>query len=154
MVTGTYLRLILGKATSAVKQFDRLSIDGTGLHITDFMILEALLNKGSMNISTVGEKVLLTSGSMTAAANRLKKKGFIERVRDPLDGRSYYLHLTQTGLRLISGAYQRHSKNLDRLADCLTLEERHTLITLLKKLGRQAAELNEYLKEQLPKPPS
>lgn len=74
MVTGTYLRLILGKATSAVEQFDRLSIDGTGLHITDFMILEALLNKGSMNISTVGEKVLLTSGSMTAAANRLKKK--------------------------------------------------------------------------------
>ena len=93
METGAYIRLIFGKASKAIEQVDRKSIASTGLNVSDFSILEALLHKGPMPINTVGEKVLLTSGSMTTAANRLEEKGLVERVRDPLDGRCFYLHL-------------------------------------------------------------
>lgn len=141
METAAHLRLIFGKAQKAIEQTDRKSIARTGLNVSDFSILEALLHKGPMPINTVGEKVLLTSGSMTAAANRLESKGLVERIQDPLDGRSFYLHLTNTGLKLIREAFQRHSGNLERIFECLDENERAELVRLLKKVGHHAQEV-------------
>ena len=141
METGAYLRLIFGKVNKAIERIDRKSITDTGLNVSDFSILEALLHKGPMPINTVGEKVLLTSGSMTAAANRLESKGLVERVRDPKDGRSFYLHLTKTGLKLIRNAYQKHSENLEKTFACLNENERKDLVRLLKKVGFHAVQV-------------
>ncbi len=141
MKTGAYLRLILGKATKVIEQIDIKSITKTSLNVSDFSILEALLHKGPMPINTVGEKVLLTSGSMTAAANRLESKGLVERVRDPLDGRSFYLHLTKPGQKLIRNAYQKHSENLEKTFECLDDNEREDLARLLKKVGHHALQI-------------
>ncbi len=141
METGAYLRLIFGKANNAIEQVDKNSITRTGLNVSDFSILEALYHKGPMTINAVGEKVLLTSGSMTAAVNRLELKGLVERVRDPLDGRSFYLHLTKPGLKLIRTAYRRHSENLEKIFECLDKDEREELVRLLKKLGYHALQV-------------
>ena len=138
MESGTHIRLIFGRAAKSIEQFDRASIADTGLHPTDFMILEALLHKGPLPINTIGEKVLLTSGSMTAAADRLEKKGLVERIRDTADGRYFYLHLTGPGRRLIKRAFEKHSQNLEKIADVLTGDERAELVRLLKKIGRHA----------------
>jgi len=143
MENGAYLRLIFGKVNKAIERIDRNSIAKTGLNVSDFSILEALLHKGPMPINTVGEKVLLTSGSMTAAANRLESKGLVERVRDPLDGRSFYLHLTKLGLKLIRHAYHKHSENLEKTFECLNGDEREDLVRLLKKLGYHATQLKD-----------
>jgi MarR family 2-MHQ and catechol resistance regulon transcriptional repressor len=78
---------------------------------------------------------------MTAAANRLEKKGFIKRIQDPSDGRCFYLYLTKTGRRLIKKAFDRHARNLEKLADALNDEERSELLRLLKKMGRHAQNL-------------
>ena len=141
MESGTHIRLVLGRAAKAIERVDRDSIADTGLNPSDFSILEALLHKGPLPINTIGEKVLLTSGSMTAAANRLEKKGFIKRIQDPSDGRCFHLHLTKTGRRLIKKAFDRHARNLEKLADALNDEERSELVRLLKKMGRHAQNL-------------
>jgi MarR family 2-MHQ and catechol resistance regulon transcriptional repressor len=99
------------------------------------------LHKGPLPINTIGKKVLLTSGSMTAAANRLVEKGLVERVRDRSDGRCFHLHLTSSGARLISKAYAKHARNLDRIASVLTTDERGELVRLLKKIGMHAEEV-------------
>jgi MarR family 2-MHQ and catechol resistance regulon transcriptional repressor len=138
METGSHIRLILGRAAKAVERADQASIAGTGLNASDFGILEALLHKGPLPINTIGRKVLLTSGSMTAAVNRLAAKGLIERIQDPADGRTFYLHLTQPGLALIKNAYQEHARNLEKIAGGLTLHERSELVRLLKKIGLNA----------------
>jgi MarR family 2-MHQ and catechol resistance regulon transcriptional repressor len=141
METGSHIRLILGRAAKAVDRVDRNSIADTGLVASDFGILEALLHKGPLPINTIGKKVLLTSGSMTAAANRLVEKGLVERVRDRSDGRCFHLHLTSSGARLISKAYAKHARNLDRIASVLTTDERGELVRLLKKIGMHAEEV-------------
>ena len=138
METGSHIRLILGRAAKAVERVDRASIAGTGLNASDFGILEALLHKGPLPINTIGRKVLLTSGSMTAAVNRLADKGLVERIPDPADGRSFRLHLTDSGFRLIDAAYEKHARNLEKIADMLTPEERRELVRLLKKIGLHA----------------
>jgi MarR family 2-MHQ and catechol resistance regulon transcriptional repressor len=141
MATGTHIRLVLGRAAKAIDRIDRDSIADTGITVSDFSILEALLHKGPLPINTIGEKVLLTSGSMTAAANRLEEKGLIKRIRDPSDGRCFYLHLTKTGRRLIKDAFEKHARNLEKIADVLNDEERSELVNLLKKIGRHAQTL-------------
>ena len=141
MESGAYIRLILSRTAKAIEKADRASIAGTGLNASDFSILEALLHKGPLPINTIGEKVLLTSGSMTAAANRLAAKGLVKRLQDPSDGRCFYLHLTKTGRRMIQQAFERHAANLDKIVAVLTAQERQDLVRLLKKIGQHAQEV-------------
>jgi MarR family transcriptional regulator, 2-MHQ and catechol-resistance regulon repressor len=138
MESGSYIRLVLGRAAKAVERVDRTSIADSGLSLSDFAILEALLHKGPLPINRIGEKVLLTSGSMTAAANRLMERGLIKRIRDASDGRCFHLHLTIEGRRLIEAAYAVHARNLERIAGVLSPVERSDLVRLLKKIGRHA----------------
>lgn len=138
METGAHIRLVLWKAAKAVERVDRASIADVGLQITEFAILEALLHKGPLTITAIGEKVLLTSGSMTAAINRLEKKDLVKRVQEPSDGRYFNVHLTDTGRFVIEGAFEKHKQNLENVMTALTHSEREQLVTLLKKLGRQA----------------
>ena len=138
MQTAPHIRLILWKATKAIEKVDRVSIAETGLQLSEFTILEVLLHKGPLPVNTIGEKVLLTSGSMTAAVNRLEKKGFVKRIQDPADGRCFYVHLTKSGRKVIRLAYGKHERNLEKIAGVLTDEERGELVRLLKKIGHHA----------------
>lgn len=142
MQKGTHIRLVLWKAAKAIEKVDRDSIAATGLHISDFQIMEVLLHKGPMPINAIGEKVLLTSGSMTAAANRLEKKGLVKRVQDPADGRCFYVHLTASGRAVIEKAFSVHAKNLEKIIAVLTPEESRELVRLLKKIGHHADRLS------------
>ena len=138
METGAHIRLVLGRAAKAVEKIDRASIAGTGLNASDFSILEALLHKGPLPINTIGDKVLLTSGSMTAAVKRLRNKNLVERIKDPSDGRCFYLHLTGSGRNLINCAYAKHAQNLEKLSSVLSPGERREPVRLLKKIGLHA----------------
>jgi MarR family 2-MHQ and catechol resistance regulon transcriptional repressor len=142
MATGTHIRLVLGRAAKAIEAVDRASIADNGLNFSDFSILEALLHKGPLPINTIGEKVLLTSGSMTAAANRLERKGLIRRIQDPSDGRCFYLHLTKPGRQLIMEAFATHARNLEKIVEVLSDAERNDLVRLLKKIGLHAQHIH------------
>ena len=141
MGTGPHIRLVLWKAAKAVEKVDKTSIAQTGLGLSDFAIMEALLHKGPLPINQIGEKVLLTSGSMTAAINRLEKVGLVKRVQDHSDGRYFYVHLTKSGRKVIKEAYRNHQLNLEKIAEILTNEERKELVRLLKKIGLHADKL-------------
>ena len=141
MESGTHIRLILGKAAKAIERVDRESIAGTGLNLSDFTIMEALLHKGPLPINIIGKKVLLTSGSMTAAVNRLEKKELLQRMQDPSDQRRFYVHLTKKGRRVIQRAYEAHKNNLEKMTDALTPKERNELVRLLKKIGHYVANI-------------
>ncbi len=141
METAPRIRLFLWKAAKAVDGVDRASIAGTGLLVSEFAILEALLHKGPLPINTIGEKVLLTSGSMTAAVNRLENKGLVERIQDAVDGRRFLVHLTSQGREVIQRAFDIHTRNLETILEPFSEQERSELATLLKKLGRSAEQV-------------
>ena len=141
METGAHIRLVLWKAAKSVERVDRHSIADTGLSLSDFQIMEVLLHKGPLPINTIGDKVLLTSGSMTAAVNRLAQNDLVQRVQDPSDGRCTYVHLTKAGRTLIKKAYDRHAQNLEQMVEVLNARERQELVRLLKKVGYHADKL-------------
>jgi len=141
METAPHIRLILWKAAKAVEEVDRASIAETGLQLSEFAILEVLLHKGPQPIKAIGSKVLLTSGSMTAAVDRLENRGLVKRLRAPSDGRSFHIHLTDDGQRVIAQAFERHRHNLEAITRDMDEKERVTLVRLLKKIGYRAEQI-------------
>jgi len=112
---------------------------GFGLCLTDFMILEALLHKGPLTITEIQGKILLASGSMTAAVDRLEKKGMIVRLFVKEDRRARLLELTEAGRVLIERVYAQHASEFEALMRVLRDKEMEQTYTALKRLGLHAA---------------
>jgi len=133
------LWLVLTRCHRALSQIAERSIVEAGLGLTDFAGLEALLHKGPLTITEIQGKVLLASGSMTAAVDRLEKKGLIRRGPAASDRRAKVLHLTPEGRRVVETAFRRHAAELESAMAILNMSERRQLYALLKKLGLFAA---------------
>jgi MarR family transcriptional regulator, 2-MHQ and catechol-resistance regulon repressor len=125
--------LILWKAAKAMEQTALGSISRLGLGLSDFAILELLLHKGPQPVNAIGKKVLLTSGSITTAVDRLEARKLVHRAADPNDRRSRIVGLTAAGRRLISTAFKQHANDMERALHVLNSRERSALIRLLKK---------------------
>lgn len=133
------LWLVLSRCYRTFSHIAERSIAETGLGLTDFTALEALLHKGPLTITEIQSKVLLASGSMTAAVDRLEKKGFIKRASSSTDRRAKVLRLTPEGRRVVDAAFSRHAAELESVAGVLSVDEKRELYALLKKLGLFAA---------------
>ena len=147
--SGVHVFLVLWKAARAVQAYAEKSISELEMCGSDFAVLEALLHKGPLPINEIGKKVLLTSGSITVAVDRLETKGLVERRAHGTDRRARIVHLTKEGRKLITRAYANHAADMERLASAsLSSAERKALIGLLKKIGYKAAGASGQSKEE------
>ena len=138
--SGVHVWLVLMKAFQALMPHAAESIARTALGDSDFRVLEALLHKGPLPVNTVGPKVWLTPGSISVAVDRLVKKGLVSRKDDPDDRRVRRVELTPKGRALITRGFGEHAAAMEDVARVLSENERLTLLRLLKKLGKHAAE--------------
>ena len=146
--SGVHLWLVLWKAFRAVEAHAHRHIADLELCLSDFGVLEALLHKGPLNVKELGAKVMLTSGSMTAALDRLERRGLIEREEDAVDRRVRVVRLTEAGLVLIRDAFEEHKQAMERAVASVGRKERAVLIDLLRRLGLGAAENAERLPDK------
>jgi MarR family 2-MHQ and catechol resistance regulon transcriptional repressor len=138
--SGVHVFLVLWKAARAVQSYAEKSISELEMCGSDFAVLEAVLHKGPLPVNEIGKKVLLTSGSITVAVDRLETKGLVERRAHGTDRRARIVHLTKDGRKVITRVYADHAADMERLASTsLTGAERKMLIRLLKKIGYEAA---------------
>jgi MarR family 2-MHQ and catechol resistance regulon transcriptional repressor len=135
------LWIVLVRCHHALSKVAERSIQETGLCLTDFAALEALLHKGPQTISEIQGRVLLASGSMTAAVDRLEKLGLIRRTSAPGDRRVKVLKLTPAGKRVAEAAYGQHAAELESAMSVLNTTEKRELHAMLKKLGLFAADV-------------
>ena len=94
-ITAPQLWWVMTSSHHAVRLLAEQSITNAGLCLKDFAALEALLHKGPLTITQIQEKVLLASGSMTAAIDRLEKRGLLVRKSTSSDRRVRIVELTQ-----------------------------------------------------------
>src|SRR5213595_4116263 len=137
---GVHLWLVLMKAFQARVPHAAGSIKQTKLGDSDFRVLEVLLHKGPLPVNTIGPKVWLTPGSISVAVDRLVRKGLVSRNDHPDDRRVRRVELTPKGRALISRGFGEHAAAMEDVAGVLSKNERLTLLRLLKKWGKHAAE--------------
>lgn len=135
-IPGVHAWLILWKAARTVEAYANQSIKTLGMGSSDFGVLEVLLHKGPLPVNVIGKKVLLTSGSMTTAINRLERKGLVVKKDHPSDHRTWLVHLTVAGRRLIEKSFAEHATQMEHAFSILSTKERSELVETLKKLGR------------------
>ena len=135
----TRVWIVLWKAAHAIEQNALRSVSALGLGLSEFAVLEVLLHKGPLPVNVIGKKVLLTSGSITAAVDRLESKKLVRRTADTGDLRARIVQLTETGRHLIERAFQQHANDMEETMAVLRSWERTELVRLLKKVGIWAA---------------
>lgn len=136
----THVYLVLWKAYRAMFAKYEESRKSLGLGDSDFRVLEVLLHKGPLPVNVIGEKVELTTGSITTAVDRMEAKWLVVRKNHPEDCRVRIVELTPKGRRLIEKAYSQHEIIMERAMKHLSREERALLVDLLKRLGKQVSD--------------
>src|SRR6476646_6119218 len=133
--------LVMMKAMRALTRYAAHGIEETGLGLTDFGVLEALLHKGPLPVNTIGPIVDLTPGSISIAVDRLFAKGLVSRVEGPKAPHGRIVALTASGKALIGSAFRKHSGQMRKAFAELSPEELRSLEAALKKVGKRAATL-------------
>src|SRR5260370_25285672 len=110
----SHVWLVMMKAMRALTRYAAAGIEGTGLGLSDFGVLEVLLHKGPLPVNTIGPIVDLTPGSISIAVDRLFGKGLVSRVESAEDRRVRIGALTPRGKALIDSAFRQHSAQMNR----------------------------------------
>jgi MarR family transcriptional regulator, 2-MHQ and catechol-resistance regulon repressor len=138
-LSASKLWIVLARCYRALALSVERSMGDRGLCLSDFMVLEALLHKGPLTISEIQAKILLASGSMTAAVDRVERRGLLVRKTTSTDRRARLLELTAEGRRLIEGVFGKHARDLEGLMSILDEGEKKSVYAGLKKLGLSVA---------------
>ncbi|HVW76787.1 MAG TPA: MarR family transcriptional regulator [Alloacidobacterium sp.] len=138
--SGIHLWLVLWKAFRSVEAHALQDIAAHRLGLSDFGVLEVLLHKGPLTVKELGAKVMLTSGSMTAAIDRLEKRGLVERSGHKDDRRIRMICLTKTGEAFIRDVFEDHKQAMEDAVAGIEKNDREILIPMLRQLGMQAAQ--------------
>lgn len=133
-------KLVIAMARTYNMMFTKLekNIQGFGLSISEFGVLEMLFHKGAQPVQKIAEKILVTSGTITYIVDKLQKNGLVLREKDEKDKRIFYVSLTKEGEELISDIFPKHKEFLDELLSGVEnyskKEMIHNLIELSKSL--------------------
>jgi DNA-binding MarR family transcriptional regulator len=109
----------------------------------EFDVLATLRRNGEPHRLTAGQlldSMMITSGAMTNRIDRLENRGFVERVKDPADGRKVLVALTPDGMRKVDSALLSHAANERALVSPLDPHQRATLVDLLRLLHHSLVE--------------
>ena len=131
-VTGRIIRL-----AGLFQQAYTSAFEPLGVNEGDYGVLAALRRAGEPYTLTPTELArhrMMTSGGMTAAIDRLERKGFVGRSPNPNDRRGSLVGLTPAGLDVIDHAMEVHVAVEHELVAALDVKDRDRLVALLRTL--------------------
>jgi DNA-binding MarR family transcriptional regulator len=106
------------------------------LTLPQFDVIITLGNTPGMSHKTLGEKSLITKGTLTGVISRLEDKGLVQRVPSEKDGRSQIVRLTEAGNALYEREFPEHLGHLERIFKDYAPEEVVALEATLLKLRK------------------
>lgn len=132
---------VMLRASQTIEELLRKDMQRFNINLTEFAVLELLYHKGDQPIQRIGEKILITSGSITYVVDKLQQKGYIERVACPTDRRVTFTSLTENGRAFFEGIFPEHQKLVEAIFSPLQQEQSEKLIESIKMVGLHAKKL-------------
>jgi DNA-binding MarR family transcriptional regulator len=99
----------------AFEAYSAANIRALGLTPPQFDIIATLGNTPGMTATELGDKTLITKGTLTGVVDRLTDRGWVERVAHGSDRRCQIVRLTKSGEALFAKVFPAH---LAHLAAC------------------------------------
>lgn len=96
----------------AFEAYSAADIRAMGLTPPQFDVIATLGNTPGMTATELGEKTLITKGTLTGVVDRLAERGWVERVAHDSDRRCQIVRLTQAGETLFKRVFPKHMAHL------------------------------------------
>ena len=104
----------LARCYQAFEAYSGAHVRGLGLTPAQFDIVATLGNTPGMSFKELGDRTLITKGTLTGVVDRLEAQRLVRRSASPEDGRSMIVSLTPAGVRLFERAFAAHLEHLGR----------------------------------------
>jgi MarR family 2-MHQ and catechol resistance regulon transcriptional repressor len=127
----------------AFEAYSAAHIRALGLTPPQFDVVATLGNTPGMTATELGEKTLITKGTLTGVIDRLADRGWVERVAHDSDRRSQIIRLTPAGEGVFAEVFPAHMAHLaSRFAGVGTADHVRWQTTLhaLERVFREEAE--------------
>lgn len=133
-----YLSTLRGLAECyhAFSRHSAAHVRDLGYTPAQFDIVATLGNTAGMTFKELGEKTLITKGTLTGVVDRLEARGIVRRMGSPSDARSTIVRLTPKGEREFERVFRAHILHLKRAFAVLEGAEMDRLETLLGRLRK------------------
>ncbi|MBQ0995131.1 MarR family winged helix-turn-helix transcriptional regulator [Streptomyces sp. RK62] len=103
-----------------------------------FAVLNTLVAEPGLDQRTVGERVGLDRSTIAEVISRLGRRGLLDKVRDPQDGRRSLLRLTDEGLRTHKRLTVRTARMNQVFLAPLSAEEQTLFLDLIRRVADAA----------------
>ncbi len=108
---------------------------GTGhdLSLTQLRVL-AILRDRRLKMTELADYLGLDKSTMTGLVSRAEKRGLLERVRNPTDGRAVDVRISPAGAELAERLHAHVAQSLSPMTSTLTRADQRRLRTLLENM--------------------
>jgi DNA-binding MarR family transcriptional regulator len=124
----------LVRAYQALYNYSALHIRELGLTPSQFDVISTLGNTSGMSMNKLGEKTLITKGTLTGIIDRLEQKGLVRREVPEENRRSFTIVLTPEGEKVFEEVFPVHIAYLKQRFEDLNPQELIEMQSTLKAL--------------------
>ena len=131
-----FLTLIheLVRAYQAFSLYEAAGYHGMALTSAQAAVIFALGNTDGMSVKEIGERTVITKGTLTGIIDRLEAKKLVMRVPHETDRRSTVVKLTPGGKAVFATQFPRQVAYLKQRFGKLSKKERKAAIAALKTI--------------------
>lgn len=123
----------------AFEAYSGAHIRELGLTPPQFDVIATLGNTDGLSCRELGERTLITKGTLTGVLDRLEARKLVRRESVAEDRRSVFVRLTRAGEKVFETVFPAHVAYLRRVFGELAGDELATLDRLLARLARRFA---------------
>ncbi|HLP89629.1 MAG TPA: MarR family transcriptional regulator [Nostocaceae cyanobacterium] len=124
----------LARAYQAFSAYSEAHVRQMGLTPAQFDVVATLGNQAGLTMGEIGEKTLITKGTLTGVIDRLEQKQLVEREVPADNRRSVIVRLTAQGNAVFEQVFPAHIAYLKERFTQLDQSELELLEVLLKRL--------------------
>jgi MarR family transcriptional regulator, 2-MHQ and catechol-resistance regulon repressor len=118
-----YVLRQLIRCTQAFERYSGAHVKTMGLTESQFDVIATLGNTDGMTCKELGERTLITKGTLTGVLDRMESRALITRRSDADDARRTYIALTRKGHILFADVFPAHLAHLQRAFGRLSASE-------------------------------
>ena len=124
----------LVRTYQAFETYSNSHIRMLGLTSSQFDIIATLGNTNGMSFKDLGEKTLITKGTLTGVVDRLEAKALVRRAASSNDGRSQMVELTKAGEKLFARVFPAHLCHFEQVFSDFSQKDLDRAEAALQKL--------------------
>jgi MarR family 2-MHQ and catechol resistance regulon transcriptional repressor len=124
----------LVRAYQALAAYDSAGYHGSDLTVPQADVLFTLGNTDGMTFKEIGEKTLITKGTLTGVIDRMEQKGIVRRIVMVDDRRCTKVSLTTKGNNLFKNEFPRQIGYMKQRFDRMDKKSKAQALESLKKI--------------------